>query len=171
MHRTQTCTMAEFVWLHIHLDNLQLRLFIQNIRSHTSHIHTNTHPHTYTRTLTYAYTRSYAHTHTREAQINNTINKHKSKPKNACKLFIVSSTTSLSIPLCNFSLTVKILFHFLLNRPNPYLVLYFLNSILITPLLTHSFLTYLISAPPTDNSIQNKSQMFNIKMKYKDLVI
>ena len=111
MHRTQTCTMAEFVWLHIHLENLQLRLFIQNIRSHTSHIHSPTvHTHLRTHALTHAHTRALTHTHSRarththththihDAQINNTINKHKSKPKNACKLFIVSLTTSLSIP-------------------------------------------------------------------------
>ena len=111
MHRTQTCTMAEFVWLHIHLENLQLRLlvyyttyyFIQNIRSHTSHIHSPTvHTHLRTHALTHtptrALTHTLTHTHIHDAQINNTINKHKSKPKNAYKLSIVSLTTSLSIP-------------------------------------------------------------------------
>ena len=74
MHRTQTCTMAEFVWLHIHLENLQLRLFIQNIRSHTSHIHSptvHTHlrthalTHTHTRALTHTLTHTHTHTHSR----------------------------------------------------------------------------------------------------------
>ena len=102
MHRTQTCTMAEFVWLHIHLENLQLRLFIQNIRSHTSHIHSLTvHTHLRTHALTHthtgALTHTLTHTHIHDAQINNTINKHKPKPKNAYKLFIVSLSTSLSI--------------------------------------------------------------------------
>ena len=98
MRYTQSCTMAEFVWLHIHLDNLQLRLVIQSIRSHMSHIHTQTRTHAPTHSHTHTHTHTRSHTHTQDAQINNTINKHKSKPKNAYKLFIVSVTTSLSIP-------------------------------------------------------------------------
>ena len=52
MHRTQTCTMAEFVWLHIHLENLQLRLFSYKTYVLTRHIYT--HPQS---------TRTYAHMH------------------------------------------------------------------------------------------------------------
>ena len=63
MRHTQTCTMAEFVWLHIHLDNLQLRLFIQNIRSHTSHSRTHTYGHSRTHPHSHAHTNT--HTHTR----------------------------------------------------------------------------------------------------------
>ena len=79
MRHTQSCTMAEFVWLHIHLDNLQQRLFIQNIRSHMSHIHTQTltharthapthaptHTHTHTHSLARTHTHTHTHTHTR----------------------------------------------------------------------------------------------------------
>ena len=144
MHRTQTCTMAEFVWLHIHLENLQLRLFIQNIRSHTSHIHSPTvhthlrrhtlHMHTLAHSHTRSRARAHTHTHIHDAQINKTQIQTK-------KCIQTIHSLSHYLPLCNFSLAVKILFHFLLNRPNPNLVLYFLDSILITPLLTHSFLT------------------------------
>ena len=68
MHRTQTCTMAEFVWLLIHLENLQLRLFSYKTYVHThapTHTCTNTYTHTHLRThaLTHTHTRTYAHMH------------------------------------------------------------------------------------------------------------
>ena len=69
MHRTQACTMAEFVWLHIHLENLQPRLFIQNIRSHihspTVPTHLRTHALTHTHTRAHTHTPAHTHTHTR----------------------------------------------------------------------------------------------------------
>ena len=115
MHRTQTCTMAEFVWLYTNHSSRQLVLRLIHTKhtfTHVTHTHTNTHPHTHAHTHTHTHARTLTHPHTHihtrthprthihthNAQINNRINKHISKTKKAYKLFIVSLTTSLSIP-------------------------------------------------------------------------
>ena len=78
--------------------------------------------------------RSYTHTHKHtKYKVNNNTNRNK-------KVIQTLHSVSHYLPLCNYSLTVKIPFHFLLNQPIPFFVPLILNSFsLPTPYSTHSF--------------------------------